>query len=114
MLQRGDMQQPQIALTHSPNLSYKTANGVCHGFPMAGSGFFSPVRGTTIYIHVYGYKRRVHVRIKGTARKKPLLVWGVLIFLHRLKYPIFKQKSPEKQKLSPVAKPVRVVKIFTC
>jgi len=55
---------------------YKSANGVCRGFPTAGPWFF-PVLGTTIYVPVYCYKRRVQVRIKGTARNKPLLLQWV-------------------------------------
>ncbi len=44
---------------------------------------------TTIYLHVYGYKRKVHIWIKVMARNKPLVVWRVLVFLCRLKYPIY-------------------------
>jgi len=67
----------------------------------------------SMYMSMATKEARVHVQIKGMARKKPLLVQRVPIFLCRLKYPIFRQNSPEKQKLSPVAKPMQVVRKFT-
>jgi len=59
-------------------------------------------------------QKRVDVQIKGMAWNKPLLVQRVPIFLGIHKFPIFGQNSLEKQKLSPVAQPIWVVKYFTC
>jgi len=51
--------------------SIKVQSGFAMDFLWLSLDFF-PVRGTTIYVHVYGYKRRVHIQIKGMARSKPL------------------------------------------
>jgi len=61
---------------------------------------FSPLPVPTIYVPVYSYERRVHLQIKGMARNKPLLVQRILICLCSLEYPVLRQTSPEKQKLS--------------
>jgi len=59
--------------TFTTTTSIKVHTGFAVDFLWLGLDFF-PVRGTTIYVRVYGYIRRVHVRIKGMARNKPLLV----------------------------------------